>query len=101
LFAMRRVQPPFLWVPCWRFGDEEMLTDTAVKNLKSTPPRKVSDGGGLCLEVTSTGSKLWRVGYQLQGKQRTVYVKGAYPAVTLADARARPRQCQGVAGQGG
>jgi Arm DNA-binding domain len=65
-----------------------MLTDTAVKNLRSEPPRKVSDGGGLYLEVTATGSKLWRVAYRLEGKQRTLYINGAYPAVTLADARA-------------
>jgi integrase len=64
-----------------------MLTDTAVKNLKTTKPRKVSDAGGLYLEVTATGSKLWRVAYRFLGKQRTVYIKGAYPAVTLAAAR--------------
>jgi integrase len=71
------------------FGElETMLTDTAVKNLKTTKPRKVSDAGGLYLEITATGSKLWRVAYRFLGKQRTVYIKGAYPAVTLADARA-------------
>jgi hypothetical protein len=40
------------------------------------------------LELTSTGSKLWRVAYRFNGKQRTVYVRGAYPSVSLADARA-------------
>jgi integrase len=65
-----------------------MLTDTACKSAKLTPPRKISDSGGLYLEITSTGSKLWRIAYRFKGKQKKLSIKGAYPEVTLAAARA-------------
>lgn len=64
------------------------LTDTFVKNAK---PRgkptgdKHSDGGGLFLLVKS-GGKYWRMAYRYGGKQKTLAF-GAYPAVTLAQAR--------------
>lgn len=65
------------------------LTDTKIRNLK--PAEKVtkhSDGGGLYLEVTKKGAKLWRMAYRYAGKQKTLYI-GAYPAISLADARIR------------
>ena len=89
LFAAVRLQPPFLLALPLAFLESTMLTDTAVKNAKLSPPRKISDSAGLYLEITATGSKLWRVAYRFQGKQRTLYVKGAYPAVSLADARSK------------
>jgi hypothetical protein len=74
--------------------ENNMLTDTAVRNAKLTPPRKIGDGGGLYLEITSTKSKLWRMAYRFNGKQRTLYIKGAYPQVTLADARIQRDQAK-------
>lgn len=65
------------------------LTDLQVKSAK---PRekdyKLSDGGGLYLLVTVTGGKLWRCDYRHNGKRKTAAF-GAYPAVTLSDARQR------------
>ena len=64
------------------------LTDTFVKNAKySGRPvgDKHSDGGGLFLLVKS-GGKYWRMAYRYGGKQKTLAF-GAYPAVTLAQAR--------------
>jgi len=57
------------------------LTDTAVRNAKSSPPRKISDGKGLYLEVTSVGSKLWRMAYRFPkgGKQRTLVHRRRIP----------------------
>lgn len=49
-------------------------------------PVKLSDGGGLQLLVTPTGGKLWRLAYRFGGKQKQLAL-GAYPAVSLADAR--------------
>jgi integrase len=49
---------------------------------------KVSDSGGLFLQVQPNGSKLWRLAYRFQGKQKTAAF-GIYPAVSLSDARAR------------
>jgi hypothetical protein len=49
-------------------------------------PRKHSDGGGLFLLVSVNGSKLWRLSYRFDRKQKTIAL-GAYPAVSLSDAR--------------
>lgn len=64
------------------------LVDTALRGLKpENKPKKYSDGGGLFLLVNPNGSKLWRLAYRFDGKQKTLAF-GAYPKVTLADARA-------------
>jgi integrase len=63
------------------------LTDAKVKAIKAAAtPAKVSDGGGLFLLVQPTGSKLWRMAYRFDHKQRTAAF-GAYPDVSLATAR--------------
>ena len=63
------------------------LTDTQIKKVKAgEKPVKLFDGDGLFLNVMPTGSKIWRVAYRVDGKQKTVTV-GKYPAVTLAQAR--------------
>ncbi len=64
------------------------LSDTACRTSKPREaPYKLSDGGGLYLLVEKNGSKLWRHAYRFDGKQKLVAL-GAYPVVTLADARA-------------
>lgn len=65
------------------------LTDTFLRGLK-TPDKaeKHTDGGGLYLFASPTGGKLWRLDYRFQGKRKTLAL-GAYPAVTLKDARKR------------
>ncbi len=64
------------------------LTDTAIRKAKpKDKPYKVSDSGGLYLLVNPIGSKLWRVKYRLHGVERKLAL-GAYPAITLAEARA-------------
>lgn len=63
------------------------LRDTTARNAKpAAKPRKLSDDGGLHLLVQPNGSKLWRLSYRFAGKQKTLSL-GAYPIVTLADAR--------------
>jgi integrase len=70
-------------------GDTNMLNDTRIRNVKAgRRPFKLTDGGGLYLLVTSTGSKLRRFAYRFGGKQRTLAL-GIYPAVTLKLARDR------------
>ncbi|WP_327195868.1 integrase arm-type DNA-binding domain-containing protein [Novosphingobium capsulatum] len=49
---------------------------------------KLSDGGGLYLLVRPTGTKLWRFNYRYLEKHRTLAF-GAWPEVSLADARVR------------
>jgi hypothetical protein len=64
------------------------LTDTHIRNLKATDKvQKLSDGGGLYLHCAPTGGKLWRMAYRFNGKQKLLSF-GAYPAVSLKDARA-------------
>lgn len=64
-----------------------MLTDMQVRRLLPTGKSyKASDSGGLYLQVSPTGSKLWRMKYRFGGKEKLLSF-GAYPAVSLSDAR--------------
>jgi hypothetical protein len=63
------------------------LTELAIKNLKpKAKVYRVADSGGLTLEISPSGSKLWRWRYYFQGKGQMLAL-GKYPAVTLAEAR--------------
>lgn len=63
------------------------LSDVAIRKAKpAAKPVRLFDGGGLYLEVSPAGGKLWRWKYRLGGKEKRLAL-GAYPAVTLADAR--------------
>jgi integrase len=65
------------------------LTDTAVRNAKARDKAaKLTDGAGMYLLVQPTGGRLWRLDYRIHGKRKTLAL-GAYPTVTLADARER------------
>lgn len=65
------------------------LSDAKVRTAKASErPQKLSDGGGLHLLVTPAGGRLWRMAYRFAGKQKTLAF-GAFPAVSLADARAK------------
>ena len=64
-----------------------MLTDTAVKKAKQQPTAyKLYDTGGMFVLVAPTGGKLWRLKYRYAGKEKLLSL-GAYPEVSLADAR--------------
>ena len=63
------------------------LIGTALRNLKSDgTPTKLADSEGLCLYLSVSGGKLWRTDYRYAGKRKTLSF-GAYPAVSLKDAR--------------
>jgi integrase len=65
------------------------LSDIQVKNVKPAPKDvKLFDGGGLFLLITPTGGKLWHMKYRFNGKEKKLAF-GAYPSITLADARQR------------
>ena len=64
-----------------------MLTDTKIRALKPKGKAyKVSDFGGLYINVTAKGSKLWRLKYRFNGKEGKLSF-GPYPDVSLKDAR--------------
>ncbi len=60
------------------------LTDTQIRNAKpADKPIRLFDGGGLYLEVTPSGGKLWRLKYRFGGKEKRLSF-GKYPDVPLA-----------------
>jgi integrase len=63
------------------------LTDTAIRNAK---PRdrayKVFDTGGLYVQITPSGSRLWRMKYRYRGREKLLSF-GSYPLVNLKLAR--------------
>lgn len=77
------------------------LTSTAIDKARpSEKPRKLSDGRGLYLLINPSGSKLWRLKYRVDGKEKLLAL-GAYPDVPLKGARelrdqARSQLARGV-----
>jgi len=77
-----------------------MLNDTQIKSLKSTgKAKKYFDGGGMYLLVTATGSKLWRLVYHYDKKEKSLSF-GEYPSVSLKDARERRDDAKRLLAQG-
>lgn len=65
------------------------LTDPACRNAKCPEGRafqRFTDAGGLYLEVTKTGARLWRWKFRYAGKEKRLAL-GLYPTVSLAAAR--------------
>lgn len=56
---------------------------------------KIFDGAGLYLLVTTTGGKLWRLKYRLDGKEKTLAF-GSYPEISLVDAREKRREARSL-----
>ncbi|MDX1292206.1 MAG: integrase arm-type DNA-binding domain-containing protein [Hyphomonas sp.] len=76
------------------------LTDTRIRNLKKQArPYKVADGGGLYLQVTATGSKLWRMRYRFEGREKLLSF-GAYPDLSLQKARERRQEARALLADG-
>ena len=65
------------------------LTELTVRNTKpSDKPVKLTDGNGMHLLITTSGSKYWRFQYRFAGKQK-ILALGVYPEVSLSEARRR------------
>jgi integrase len=65
------------------------LTNVEIRNAKPrSKPYKMSDGGWLFLLVNPGGSKLWRIAYRFGGHEKSLSL-GAYPDVSLQDARGK------------
>jgi len=63
------------------------LTEVAIRNAKpKDKPYKMGDSGGLFLQVTPAGGKLWRLKFRVAGKEKLLSL-GGWPAVSLATAR--------------
>lgn len=66
---------------------------------KRQRPYKLSDGDGLHLFVQPSGSKLWRLKYRFEGKEKLLSF-GKYPVVTLAMAREKRLEAKRLLDQG-
>ncbi|MCY0914026.1 tyrosine-type recombinase/integrase [Massilia antarctica] len=65
------------------------LTDIQIRTAKPLEkPYKLSDGGGLYVEIMPHGSKLWRMKVRQANGKESILSFGAYPGVALVDARA-------------
>ncbi len=68
------------------------LTDTAIRNAKPKgKPYKIYDRDRLFVLVHPNGSKYWRLRYKRDGKEKA-FALGAYPSVSLAEARKRSHE---------
>lgn len=77
-----------------------MLTDTKLRSLK--PQNKVfrlADANGLCIEVRTTGAKIWRYRYRFGDKANMLTI-GEYPLVSLAEARAERDRARALVKKG-
>jgi integrase len=78
----------------------DKLTDTTIR--KATPgekPRKLSDGGGLYLELRPNGARWWRLKYRMDGKEKLLSL-GVYPTVSLAQARVKREEARSLIAAG-
>jgi integrase len=60
----------------------------------------VADGHGLILEVMTTGTKIWRFRYSLNGKRQPLATIGDYRRISLRVARERARKYAEMVAQG-
>ena len=76
------------------------LTATEVKQAKAGDNvRKLTDGGGLHLQVQPTGARYWRYDYRYAGKRKTLAL-GVYPEVSLKKAREKHQEARGKLSKG-
>ncbi|MDO9583756.1 MAG: tyrosine-type recombinase/integrase [Desulfomicrobium sp.] len=62
-------------------------------------PVRMFDEKGLYLEISPTGSKLWRWKYRFAGKEKRLSF-GAWPEVSLADARSKTLEKRAILAEG-
>lgn len=76
------------------------LTEFSVRKAKAREKAyKLSDGGGLFLHVQPNGSKLWRLKYRFDGKEKLLSF-GAYPLISIADARIEREKAKKLISEG-
>ena len=77
-----------------------MLNDTQIRGLKPLEKaKKYFDGGGMYLLVSPNGSKLWRLVYHFDKREKSLSF-GDYPTVSLKDARERREAAKKLLAQG-
>lgn len=76
------------------------LSDLQIKAARpAEKPQRLPDGGGLYLQISPSGGKLWRMKYRFDGKEKLLSF-GAYPTVGLRDARTKRDEAKASLAQG-
>ena len=76
------------------------LSDAAIRAAKPrAKPFRLFDGLGLYIEVHPSGAKLWRMKYRFDGREKRLAF-GAWPEVSLAQARARRADARRLLAEG-
>lgn len=76
------------------------LTDLQAKKAQpKSKTYKLTDGGGLYLQVTPSGGKRWRYKYRIDGIEKLLSL-GVYPDISLADARERLKDARKLVAKG-
>ncbi len=76
------------------------LSPTRINNAKPRAKTyKLSDGGGLFVEISPGGQKTWRYQYRLDRLRNTVSI-GRYPEIGVADARDRHFEMRAMVARG-
>jgi len=79
---------------------KELLKDVVIRNAKPTEKdQRLNDGEGLYLLIKPNGAKWWRFDYSIGGKRKTLSL-GTYPAITLANARAKASEARNSVANG-
>jgi hypothetical protein len=77
-----------------------VLIDTRIRNSKSSDkPVKLTDAGGLYLEVRPRGSKLWRYRYRIAGKENVFALSKQLAGIginSFAELAFEPASLEGV-----
>lgn len=77
------------------------LTEVQVRNAKpSQKSYKLFDGGGLYLEVATTGSRIWRLKFRQRDGKENRLTFGPYPEISLQDAREKRLDARRLIAQG-
>ncbi|MEJ5978814.1 integrase arm-type DNA-binding domain-containing protein [Novosphingobium sp. PS1R-30] len=77
-----------------------MLSDAKVRNAKpKSKPYKLTDSEQLYVLVTTAGGKKWRWNYTYEKKQKTLCL-GAYPALSIVEARTKRDKARAVLDEG-
>uniref|UniRef100_E1T4J2 Integrase family protein n=1 Tax=Burkholderia sp. (strain CCGE1003) TaxID=640512 RepID=E1T4J2_BURSG len=77
------------------------LTESQVRALQPRATRySVADGNGLVIEVMTTGTKVWRFRYSLNGKRQPLATIGDYRMISLRVARAKAQKYADLVAQG-
>jgi integrase len=86
-----------------RYGTAKVkrsLSDAKIKNLKPQEKGyKATDGGGLYVYVTKTGTKSFRYDAKIDGSRKTITF-GTYPAMSLAEAREEHEKAHALVAKG-